>query len=408
MLLQLLPRPAAVRVMKGAVIKSSEPLKHACQISNVAMALTAKKLGCKVLSFLDVILDLLFVAVTVYNGVYSFQASLPSREAVAHLFDDCVRNGNNECAQHYWNYGDIITHGFWNTQPSVVPFFSGFSGRNRCVPLFEGSRTLSDAYSTTKYLFSSVPGRAFLGVCTNAPIQKVDSIFGSEARLFKEPVYNALNFKTNFYPFVASSRSCDCNPAVQICSNKFASFFSDGAPGFDPVIFWKNYVFLNAGDGVCAVNKLDIRPNPVAPDCSSVQGFHPVFYHEPTSWTAFFAIACAIQFVFCVLVELIVIGVAIRNGKIKDIRSGIVMSLFSIFMKGDANHDNVPSSVVLRVLYTSHLITSGIILVHLNLSGGCPDFPGRTQVIILLVFNYLKLFKKDFQLGKLCKCASFV
>jgi hypothetical protein len=69
------------------------------------MALTAKKVGCKVLSFLDVILDLLFVAVTVYNGVYSFQASLPSREAVAHLFDDCVRNGNNECAQHYWNYG---------------------------------------------------------------------------------------------------------------------------------------------------------------------------------------------------------------------------------------------------------------------------------------------------------------
>jgi hypothetical protein len=339
--------------------------------------------------------------------VYAFQASLPSREAVEYLFDDCVRNGNNDCAQHYWNYGDIIRHGFWNTEPSVVPFFSGFSGRNRCVPLFEGSRTLSAAYGTTKYLFSSVPGRAFLGVCTNAPIQKVDSIFGSDARLFKEPVYNTLNFKTNFFPFVAASRSCDCNPAVQSCSNRFASLFPDSAPGFDPVIFWKSYVFLNAADGVCALNKFDIRPNPIAPDCSSAQGFHPVFYHEPTSWTAFFAIACAIQFVFCVLVELIVIAVAIRKGNFKDIRAGIIMSLVSIFRKGDANPD-ITSSILLRVLYTSHLITSGIILVHLNLSGGCPDFPGRTQVIVLLVINYLKLFKKDFQLEKLCKIGKLV
>jgi hypothetical protein len=129
-------------------------------------------------------------------------------------------------------------------------------GRHRCVPLFEGTSTLSSSYGNTKYMLSSVPGRAFLGVCTNAPLREVDSVFGSQNRMFMKPLYNELNGRTNWYPFAASSLACDCNPALQSCAN-FSSYFSDLHPdGFDSITLWKNFVFLNAEGGVCSVNKL--------------------------------------------------------------------------------------------------------------------------------------------------------
>jgi hypothetical protein len=59
------------------------------------------------------------------------------------------------------------------------------------------------------------------------------------------------------------------------------------------------------------------------------------------------------------------------------------------------------NTVLLRIVYTGHHITSGIILIHMNLSGGCADFPGRTFVIILLIINYAKLLKKDLGLDRL-------
>jgi hypothetical protein len=61
------------------------------------------------------------------------------------------------------------------------------------------------------------------------------------------------------------------------------------------------------------------------------------------------------------------------------------------------------NTTLLKIVYTGHHITSGIILIHLNLSGGCPDFPGRTFVLILLIVNYAKLLKKDLGLVGLDK-----
>jgi hypothetical protein len=160
----------------------------------------SKEWGKKIWFVLDILLDLLFVAVTVYNGVYSFQAALPSKEAVSYLFDDCLRNGEAGCAEHYWNYGNIISHGFWNAEPTREQFYSvefRDMGRHRCVPLFQGTSTLSASYGSTKYMFSSVPGRAFLGVCTNAPLQEVNAVFGSPNKMFNQPIYNRLNGHTN-------------------------------------------------------------------------------------------------------------------------------------------------------------------------------------------------------------------
>jgi hypothetical protein len=366
----------------------------------------AKKL-CFVL---DVLLDILFAAVTVYNGFYSFQAALPSTEAVSYLFD-CLQNGESGCAYHYWYYGDVISHGFWNAEPTREQFYSiefRNLGRHRCVPLFQETSKFSASYGSTKYMFSSVPGRAFLGICTNAPLQEVNSIFGSQNRMFNQPVYDRFRGQMNWYPFAATSRACDCSTALDFCSANFTSFFSDPRPeGFDPVIFWNNFVFLNTVGGGCTVKKLEIRPNRIAADCSSQQGFYPVFYYEPTPWIAFFAVACAIQFIFCAFVEILVLCIAFRRGDIKDIQAGIIMSFVKVFIRKDGMaFFNNNSTGVLRIFYTGHLVTSGIVLIHLNLSGGCQDFPGRTQVIILLIINYAKLLKKDLALDKLYCCST--
>ncbi len=81
-----------------------------------------KEWAKKIWFVLDTLLDLLFAFVTVYNGFYSFQSALPSKETVSYLFDNCLRSGEAGCADHYWYYGNIISYGFWNAEPTREQF----------------------------------------------------------------------------------------------------------------------------------------------------------------------------------------------------------------------------------------------------------------------------------------------
>lgn len=320
------------------------------------------------------------------------------------------------------------TYGFWPQPPSTTIPFTGF-GQNRCVPLFQGASTLAEKFPDTKFLFSYFAALSYIGVCTNAPIEIVDSIFGPKNRMFKSTIPDLKDVSER--PFVTRGgvtaagivniwkldEACDSIEIPAICCEKESPLacpsFRDIVPqGFNSVSLWERFITVDprywesnrrdcANGAKCGMYVEDSG----APLCDPEAGFHPVFYYSMSAsistYSQFVAAILFIQTVF----EAGALMIAFRCGY-RTLVSGNFCPFFFIFTwfpfspaYVDTNYEDdfSPSEFfgwVVCILDNLNLLFAGVVSTGLQLSGGCSSFPGRGEVVALLIFNILKLIYK--------------
>jgi hypothetical protein len=175
-------------------------------------------------------------------------------------------------------------YGFWPIPPKTTIPFAGF-GQGRCVALFQGASILKATFPDSIFLYSYYNAEAIIGVCTKAPIVVVDSIFGSQNRMFKTTVPDISSdsperrfviggggpgtlLQIDFDPDCTSSakaKLCCVSDPVGGCVAAFTDVFPQG---FNSISFWNNYIGIsqdlitgNGCDDQCGMYVQIARPH---------------------------------------------------------------------------------------------------------------------------------------------------
>jgi hypothetical protein len=351
----------------------------------------------------------------------------------------------------------IGKNGFWPSPPTTTPPFSGlFQGR--CVSLFQGASLLTQKFPATVFLYSYYNAYAFLGVCTNASMQDVDSIFGTKNRMFatrtpdisqgspeqqfvvfgKEPeslfdlgpikwffgIYNPYFHSVDTVcTTVADAKGC-CAGSSGAC----AAAFTDAVPqGFNSVSFWKSYIGFEGNlfdsyekDSGCNKCGMHVTENVAVPLCDSKAGLYPLFYWSSSLPFFYYIHYIFVQQIIQIVFEVsLVVLVLAKKFPVGNLVCGTLCPFFFALFTwlpcsplyidtgSEDNFDpsapilnsqryapnadtNFRAAIVVRAFDLLNSLQTGIVCTGLQLSGGCSSFPGRSEVVALLVFNIIK------------------
>jgi hypothetical protein len=267
---------------------------------------------------------------------------------------------------HHATRVKIGTYGFWPDPPTTtIPFSGLFQGR--CVALFQGASILTNTFPDTIFLYSYFNAYAFIGICTKASIEVVDSIFGSKNRMFAAvtPFISGASPEQQFVVFgkdvslsqtllgpfkwmfgagspyfhstdtvctsVADAKSC-CTS-----SSSCASAFTDVVPpGFNSVSFWQSYIGFKSNlfdslDSYSPCNQcgMYVIDNSAAPLCDSKAGFYPVFYWSSSLPFFYYSNWALLLQVFSIACEAILVGFVLARKL--DVRNLVVGTFCPFF-----------------------------------------------------------------------------
>ncbi len=318
-------------------------------------------------------------------------------------------------------------YGFWPVPPKTTIPFAGF-GQGRCVPLFQAASILKATFPDSIFLYSYYNAEAIIGVCTKAPIVDVDSIFGSQNRMFKTTVPDISSdsperrfvisgggpgnlFKIDHDPdctSVAKAKRCCVSETASI--GGCAAAFTDVVPqGFNSVSFWKSYIGIAQGlitgngcDDECGMYVTDSQ----APLCNQNAGFNPVFYNSLSLSFFYYTQFATAGLAFQCFLEVAALVVAKRTGGRSLVCGNFCPFFFALTwipgspMYVDTDEDDFDPSERLSwgVFFFDNfnMLFSGVVYTGLQMSGGCSSFPGRNDVVALLVFNIFKFIYRIF------------
>ena len=340
----------------------------------------------------------------------------------------------------------IGTYGFWPVPPTTTIPFSGVLN-GRCVSLFQGASVLTQKFPDTIFLYSYYNAYAFMGVCTRASIEDVDSIFGHENRMFKTRIPDISEgsperkflvfgdkpglFKTGLLNSDidgictrgVDTKSCcaTSSGSSRDYSGACAAAFTDVVPqGFNSVSFWKSYIGLKAnlfGAGAfdpCKDCGMYVS-NSEAPLCNSKAGFYPVFYMSSSLPLFYYSHWAVLLQILQILVEvMLLVSVLAKKVHVRNLVSGSFCPFFFVMftwfpcsplyidtgIEDNLDAPDDPEEASQRFAWGVYILEvmngffSGIVYTGLQLSGGCSSFPGQLMVVALLIFNIGKFIYK--------------